>query len=417
MVIAARQDCYRPAELSRIDEAIARIGGQFAMPNDEEMAALDAAVDRVLARDINASMTSPPFARSAMDGFAYRFAGSETPSALECIGQTRAGAPFSDEVKPGNCVAIATGAMLPPGCDTVAIREQCHVTEGSVLVMGPVVQYQHVRRQGEDFQAGDGLLAAGMRLTPQHIGLLASAGCFAIPVRRRVKLGVFSVGDELHAGAGVPPGGQIYDANRPMLLALCRRTGAEVSDLGILPDRRGEISSALGRAASVLDVILCSAATSKGIDDNLRAAVQECGGNVIISGIAIKPGKPVSFAQIGNSLVIALPGNPTAALVTFLTMAAPLLRRLSGAAAHRAPVQMVRAGFTYLKTNRLREYLRVTLRDGGSGMAEACHCAKDGAAMLACLAQSDGLVWLSEESTGCTPGDLLPFSAFDSFLA
>ena len=407
MSAAVQPGCYPQAGLPSVEATLALLGRCIAAPATTERVALHQAVGRVLASPAHALVVSPAYDRSAMDGFAFRF---ETTGGmpLTCVGRARAGAPFAGAVETGECVAIATGAMLPAGCDTVVMREQCTITGDHVVISGPVAQGQNIRRQGEDFMAGTVLLPASTRLGPRHIGLLASAGCGGVDVYSRLRVAVLSIGDEL--------GAPVFDANRPLLLAYAAQLGADTHDLGILPDRRDEIAATLARVAAAHDVILCSAATSKGDEDHLRAAMGDCGGEILLAGVAIKPGKPVSFGRIGNCLLIGLPGNPAAALITFLAMGVPLLRQAAGELVRPAPPLLVRAGFAHRKKPGLREYLRVTLTPGADGVAVAPRCAKDGAAMLASLAESDGLVWLDEDATEIMPGALLPFCSFGGFL-
>ena len=411
MTGAVRRDCYpATAGLTLVEDALALVAARTAAVADCERVPLHKAAGRVLARDVRATAASPVHDRSAMDGFACRFGDAAT--SLRCIGRARAGAPFGGAVSMGECVAIATGAVLPKGSDTVVMREQCAVTGDRVVISGPIIQGQNIRRRGEDFDAGDVLLAAGTRLAPQHVGLLAAAGVVETDMRRRVRVAVLSIGDELSPGPAEREGPRIFDANRPMLLAFCERLGANATDLGIVPDRRHAIAAALQDATSTHDVIITSAATSSGDGDHLRAAIRACGGEILAAGVAIKPGKPVAFAKIGGCLHIALPGNPAAALITFLTMGAPLLRQRAGESVQSAPRQMVRATFSCRKKRGLREYLRVTLRQGADGIPEAQRCAKDGSAMLASLAESDGVVVFDEGTTEIAPGQLLAYQSF-----
>lgn len=415
MIVAECLGCYPETDLPYVDDTLVLVARQTAKVTGEELVPLHKATGRVLAQDVRAKVASPAYDRSAMDGFAYRF-GAEIGAPLHCVGRARAGMLFEGDVGAEDCISIATGGALPPGCDTVVMREQCAVTGDRVAISGPIIQGQHVRRLGEDFQVGDVLLTAGTRLAPQHLGLLASAGLFEAHVYRRIRTAVLSIGDELSTGTAQLQAPQIFDANRPMLLAFCERAGANVTDLGILPDRRERIVEVLRREAATHDVVICSASTSKGDEDHVRTAVGDCGGNILIAGVAIKPGKPVTFAKIGDCLLIALPGNPAAALVTFLTMGAAILRQVTGEIPHPTPPQLVRATFAYQKKQGLRDYLRVALYRGADGITQAQHCAKDGSGMLSSLAESEGFVWLTEDTAEIVPGDLLPFHSFEDFL-
>ncbi len=404
--------CLPATGLPRVEAALALVRERVAPLTGLERIALHQATGRVLAADAHASVASPACDRSAMDGFAYRFTDAGNAVALRCIGRASAGAPFNQPLTAGACIAIATGAMLPPGCDTVVIREQCDVAGDRVTISGPTIQGQNIRHRGEDFVAGAKLLCTGTRLAPRHIGLLASAGCGEAEVFRRLRIAVLSLGDELLPGNAA----HIPDANRPMLLAYAVQLGAEVSDLCILPDQRDLIASTLHQAAATHDVILCSAATSKGDEDHLHDALRDCGGEILLTGAAIKPGKPVSFSKIDDCLLIGLPGNPAAALVTFLTLAAPLLRQAVGEQYRSRPPQIVRAAFTHRKKPGMRDYLRVTLTPGADGIAQAQRCANNGAAMLASVAESDGLVWVGMKTpTGSRRDRCSPSTHLETF--
>lgn len=409
MTAATHRDCYPPAGLTRVDDALALVAARVAVVAGCELVPLHKATGGILANDIRAAASSPAYDRGAMDGFAFRFDAGSIGRTLHCVGRAYVVLPFKGTVTAGECVAIATGAMLPPGCDTVVIQEQCDVAGDHVVVFGPVPG-QHIRRRGEDFWAADILLPAGTRLAPQHLGLLTSAGLAEANVRRRVRVALLSIGNELSAGPAEPETAQIFDANRPMLLSFCDRIGAEVSDLVILPDLRDRIAAVLRTAAATHDVIICSAATSNGEEGHVRAAIRDCGGDILISGVAIRPGKPVSFSKIGDCLHIALLGNPTAALIAFLTIGVPLLRQVAGECRSPVPPQMVCADLPHRKRNWGARLSPGYAASGHDRIAQAHRCAKDGAAMLASLAQSHGLVWLDEDTIEIMASHLPPFA-------
>lgn len=389
--------------LPHVAEALALMLPHCQAPNLAEQVPLPVALGRVLAQDVHARATVPPCDRSAMDGYAYRHGGNDP---LHLIGAAPAGRPFAGAVRSGECVAIATGGALPEGCDTVALREHCTVTDAGVLVQAKCAG-ANVRRRGEDFQNGDCLAAAGTCLTARHIALLAAAGRKDVAVRRELRTAILSIGDELLAT------GQdaICDANRPMLASLCMARGHDVSDLGILPDSRRRLGEALRHAARDHDVVLLSAGTSAGEGDHVHGALLDCGGQLLVSGVAIRPGKPVSFGRIGRALVIALPGNPAAAHVTFLVLGLPLLRHLEGKPASD-PWQNIRVGFSYRKKPGLREYLRVRLARQRDGALLAEPCRDNGPAMLTSLAQADGLLTLAEDATGFEACAEVPYASF-----
>lgn len=389
--------------LPTVAEALALVAPLLAPVTQSEEIPLDRAAGRILARDVIAPATMPPWPRAAMDGFAFR-SGSGAP--LKLVGTVAAGSAFSGSVQLGECVAISTGARVPEGCDTVAMREHCSQEQDKVWLGALLKRGAHVRAAGEDYHEGAVLLTAGKRLDARAIALLASAGIAHVAVHRRLRVAIFSVGDELKTGS-------IRDSNRALLTALL--AGAEMSDLGILADRRGDIQVALARAAASHDVILSTAGTSMGEEDHVRAAILGAGGRILVSGVAIKPGKPVTIARIGTALHIALPGNPVAAFATFLALGAPLLRRLSGSREKITALHAVRANFTHRKKKGVREYLRIRLEDGDGALPDA-KPAGSGSAQLFSLAHCDGLLCLDETVSEVAEGDTLPCYAFSGHL-
>jgi molybdopterin molybdotransferase len=386
-----------PDVLSMLEEGFSPVSGTETVP-------LIQAFGRVLAQDAKAALTVPASDCSAMDGYAFSFEGQ---GSLRQVGAVMAGAPLDREIWPDECVAIATGGVVPAGCDTVALREHCADAGGYITVRAKGFG-ANVRHRGEDFCFGDTLVRAGARLHARHIGLLAAAGIDELSVRRRPNLALVSLGDELLREG---PGG-VRDANRPMLNALCASMEFSVTDLGTLPDRRCLLVETLAQSASRCDAIILSAGTSAGDEDHVRGAILDCGGELLVSGVAIRPGKPISFGRIGRMRVVALPGNPAAAYVTFLVLARPLLQRLAGRTPASITWQSVTAGFQHRKKVGLREYLRVRLANGPKGSLTAEPCRDNGPATLSSLAAADGLVLLDEGCGGFVPGDEISFAPF-----
>ena len=391
--------------LPTVAEALALVTPLLSAVTQSEQIPVGRAAGRILARDVIAPTTMPPWPRAAMDGFAFR-SGSGAP--LKLVGTATAGKIFSGSVQLGECVAISTGARVPEGCDTVAMREHCSRQNDKVWLGALLKRGTHVRVRGEDYSEGTVLLTAGTRLDARAIALLTSAGVTHVAVHRPLRAAIFSVGDELRTGA-------VRDSNRTMLTALL--AGAEISDLGILADRREDIQAALSRAAASHDVILSTAGTSMGEEDHVRAAILGAGGRILVSGVAIKPGKPVTIARIGTALHIALPGNPVAAFAAFLALGAPLLRRLSGSREKTAPLHAVQVIFTYAKKKGVREYLRIRLEEGDGALPHATP-AGSGSAQLFSLAHCDGLLCLDEAVSEVAEGDILPCHVFsDHFIS
>lgn len=398
-----------------IAERVAPLGGPGAEP---ESLPLAAAHGRVLARDLVAAIPLPPFRNAAVDGYAFRHADlaeAAEQTALALAGRLAAGQDAAGAALPaGAAIRIFTGAPMPEGADTVLMQEDARIEEGgrAVLVPRGLRPGANARPAGEDVAQGAVALAAGRRLRAPEIGLAAALGCAALPVRPLLRVGVFSTGDEL-ATPGSPLGpAQTYDSNRFTLLALLAGLPVAARDLGILPDSADATAAALAEAAGAHDLLLTSGGVSTGEEDHVRAAI-ESGGRLVFWRLAVKPGRPAAMGVVRGVPVIGLPGNPVAAVVTFLHLARPLLLRLAGAAAETLPRFPARAAFAYRKKAGRREYVRVRLEHGGA-LPAAQKFAREGAGLLSSLTGSDAFAELPEAVTEVAPGDMvqvLPFGA------
>lgn len=388
----------------RVSDALALIRARLSVVAEAETAPVGEALGRFLAADVAAPLALPPFDNSAVDGYAFRFADlGDQP--LPVAARVPAGSAVP-EFPPGSAARIFTGAPLPPGADTVAMQEDVRLDGDRVSIPAGIAQGANRRRAGEDVSRGSIALHAGRLIGPRDLALASALGLREMPVRRRLRVGVFSTGDEVIAsGHDLSPAG-IHDANGPMLAALLARWGALPHRLGILRDDPSALTTKLAEAAAGFDLIVTSGGVSVGEEDHVRTAVSEAGA-LALWRLAIKPGRPLAFGDVGGTPFLGLPGNPGAAYVTALAILLPVLRHLSGAGAE-PPLPVVRSGFAMTKRPGRREYLRVCLRLGENGLSEVVP-APGGA--LSGLAASDGLAELDEEIEAVQPGDLLPFRA------
>jgi molybdopterin molybdotransferase len=270
-------------------------------------------------------------------------------------------------------------------------------------------------------RAGSVALPAGRRLAVQHIALAAALGLTSLKVRRRVRIALFSTGDEIVEPGTKLPGAALYDSNRYLLSGLIARFGAEVTDLGILGDDPNELTQALKSAAASHDLVLTSGGVSTGEADYVRTTIESIG-RIVFWRVAIKPGRPVAMGVIHGSkpgdgaAFVGLPGNPVAVFVTFVRVVRPLLLRLSGALHEPLIAMPVRAAFSYKKRKDRREYVRVALRTAADGMIEAVKHAQDGAGVITSLTETDGLAELGEDITNIEPGSMIGFLSYSSLV-
>jgi molybdopterin molybdotransferase len=288
--------------------------------------------------------------------------------------------------------------------------------EGDKVVLPPGLKPgANVRPVGEDIALGHAALQARKRLRPQDVALAAAFGLTRLDVIRRIRVAVFSTGDELVSPGEHRAAPQLFDSNRFMLMAMLRRLGCEVSDLGILRDEPASLARALKDVAGGHDLILTTGGVSTGEEDHVKAGVESVG-RLVLWRMAIKPGRPVAMGIIGGAPFIGLPGNPVASFVTFVHVVRPTILALSGGAPEPLVPMPVRAGFTYKKKLGRREYVRVNLRQAGDGMLEAIKFPREGAGLLSSLVDTDGLVELGEQITLVEPGQSVGFLSYASLI-
>ena len=412
-------DCFAfGGPMMSVDEAVGIIAGRVTAVHEIETVSLGQADGRILARDIAASLPLPPFTNSAVDGYAVRSGDlpGKGEAAFPVTGRIQAGASAGEAIGPGHAMRIFTGAPMPDGADTVFMQEDVRIDEaGRVVLPAGLKSGANVRPAGEDIPVGASALAAGQRLRPQEIALAAALGLTQVDVRRRIRVAVFSTGNELVSPGAPRAAAQLFDSNRFMLMAMLARLGCEVSDLGILKDDRASLARGLKKVAGTHDLILTTGGVSTGEEDHVKAAVESVG-TLVLWRMAIKPGRPVAMGMIGGTPLIGLPGNPVASFVTFVHVVRPTVLALAGAT-HQPFVPMpVRAAFTYKKKIGRREYVRVTLRKAADGALEVTKFPREGAGLLSSLVDTDGLVELAEEITQVRHGQIVGFLSYASLM-
>jgi molybdopterin molybdotransferase len=411
--LSADADVFGP--MLTVEQAAALAAERIVPVAGEQTVPLAAADGRVLAQDVVAPVDLPPFANSAVDGYAVRFAdlADAGGTRLPLSGRVPAGADAAGIAADRCAVRVFTGAPLPPQADTVFMQEDVALEDGAVRLPAGLKRGANARPAGEDLPRGGVALAAGRRLRPQDLALLAALGLTEVSVRRRVRVAIFSTGDELNEPGSALPAAGIYDANRSLLAALLARAGAEILDLGILRDEPESLAARLGAAAEQSDLILTSGGVSTGEEDHVKAAVERVG-ELAFWRVAIKPGRPVAMGLVGGKPFIGLPGNPVAVFVTFAFVARTVIALLAGTQPQAPRGLPVRLGFPYRKKAGRREYVRVALERGEDGIAVARKHPRDGAGVLTSLTQTDGLVELADELTTVEAGAIAPFYGYEA---
>jgi len=412
-------DCFAfGGPMMSVDEAVAIISSRVTAVRDIETVPVADADGRILASSISAPLPLPPFTNSAVDGYAVR--GDDVPhgeeTAFPVTGRVQAGASAGGVIKPGHAVRIFTGAPMPDGADTVFMQEDVRLdADGKVVLPAGLRPGANVRPAGEDIPVGISALAAGLRMRPQDVALAAAFGLAEVGVRRRIRVAVFSTGNELVSPGSPRAAAQLFDSNRFMLMAMLRRLGCEVSDLGIVSDDRDLLAGGLKKVAGTHDLILTTGGVSTGEEDHVKASV-ESAGKLVLWRMAIKPGRPVAMGIIDGTPFIGLPGNPVASFVTFVHVVRPAVLALAGAAQQQLIPMPVRAAFSYKKKIGRREYVRVNLRKREDGALEAVKFPREGAGLLSSLVDTDGLVELGEAIVKVEPGDGVGFLSYAALL-
>lgn len=409
-----RNDCFTPAGgLMALDDALALLAARIKPVAAIETVRLAGALNRTLAETIMAERDVPPHDNAAVDGFAVAFddVATQGETRLPVTGCVAAGHPLDRPARRGEALRIFTGAPLPEGLDTVVMQEDCRLDGDAVMFGAKLRRGSNRRHRGEDVRAGDVILEAGIRLRPQEIGLAASVGRATIKVRAPLRAAVFSTGDEVRDPGTEAPAGCIYDANRYVIGSLLQDLGCRVTDLGILPDRLKAIRDALSQAAVEHDLIVTSGGVSLGDEDHVRAAIEALG-RLHLWRLAIKPGRPIALGQVGEAVFVGLPGNPVAAMVTFLRIARPVILGLAGRRDTAPHLYKVRSAFDYAKKADRREWLRAHLLTDAGGEPRAVKYAADGSGILSSMVAADGLVELPDALETVNEGDWVDFLPF-----
>ncbi len=412
--------CASPASENRAlsaAEARDRMVAEVTPIAGREFLPVRSALGRILAADIVAPHDVPAHDNSAMDGYAVRF--DTLPAAgearLAVVGTAFAGNAFSGIVGKGQAVRIMTGAVLPAGADTVVVQEVARSEGNEVIVPPGQRKGQNTRRAGEDLARGAVALAAGKRVGPAELGLIASLGVAEVEVRRRLRVAFFSTGDEL-ASLGKPLApGEIYDSNRYTLHGLLTHLGADIIDMGVVADQPQALEAALSEASQVADAIITTGGVSVGEADFVREILGQLG-EVKFWKLNIKPGRPMAFGKVGKAWLFGLPGNPVAVMVSYTQFALDALLRLSGLdPLPQRPLLTVAAANAIRKQPGRREYLRGTVV-AVDGRWQVKTAGNQGSGVLRSMSEANCFVVLPEACAGVQPGDQVAVELFEGLF-
>jgi molybdopterin molybdotransferase len=381
------------AALLSVADALALVLDK-AKPLPAEQAPLVDADGRVLAADLAALRTQPPEDLSAMDGFAVRAADvANAPVTLRLIGEVAAGHPFPGTIGPGEAARIFTGGVVPPGADAIVIQENTSRDGDRVRVQKASSAGRHIRRAGLDFKQGQVLLPARHKLSDRDLMLAAAMNHPTVPVHRRPRIAILGTGDELKPPGSTPGPGEIIYSNGFALMTLARHEGAEVIDLGIVPDRIEETIAAVRRAReSSADILLTTGGASVGDYDLVQRGLASEGLDLSFWRVALRPGRPLMHGHLGAMHVLGLPGNPVSAYVCGFLFLAPLIRRLAGRRDVEPIPESALLGRDLPENDERADYLRATLAPSGNALPIATPVPVQDSSMMAALAKADCLV-------------------------
>ncbi|MBO6891307.1 MAG: molybdopterin molybdotransferase MoeA [Roseibium sp.] len=414
-------DCFlHDKDRLRHHEALTILEERVSRLANQETVRLEDALERLLAETITAPRNIPLADNSAVDGYAFRHADFDDAGGFFPLQQRIAAGHTSDlELAPWAAARIFTGAVMPPGADTVAMQEDCetHQQDGKDFVIIPqgLKKGANCRRAGEDVAEGATILGEGQRLRPQDLAAIASTGQAEISVFRKLKVALVSTGDELRRPGDLITVGDVYDSNHFLLRGLCATLPLEITDLGIIRDDAVLVERTLKETAQTFDVVLTTGGASRGEEDHMLTALDRLG-NRHMWQLAIKPGRPMMFGQIGACTFLGLPGNPVAAMVCFLNYVRPVLNVLAGGDFLQPQSFLIPAAFDVPKKKPdRREFYRGFLQTDDEGRTLANKFMRDGSGLITGLREADGLIEIPEEVTEIRRGDLVRFLPFSGF--
>lgn len=410
--------CDAP-ELMALDEARQRILDLIPIVQEVNQLALQDCLGRISAQDIYSPINVPGYDNSAMDGYAFKLQDLMDSGQLKLVGKSFAGKPFSGSLNQGECIRIMTGAAIPQGADTVVMQEnaviikqeeQTYVSFSNQAKIGNAI-----RLAGEDIKKDSRVISKGKRICASDIGLLASLGCAQLRVYRQLRVAMFSTGDELMRPGDKYEAHRIYDSNRPAILAMLQKMNVDVIDLGVVEDNKEQLRALLLRADLEADCVITSGGVSVGEADFTKEILAELG-QIDFWKIAIKPGKPLAFGRLPNSVFFGLPGNPVSAFVTFHQIAAESLRRMSGETVSSDLILSAIALSPLKKSPGRTDYQRGKCFVDGCGQLVVESTGAQGSGVFSSFSESNCYIILERQRGSVSAGETVKIQLFDSLL-
>lgn len=404
------------SSLISLQEALDKLLAAPAAITGTETVALTDAAGRITAAPVISPINVPPFDNSAMDGYGLRLADWDGKTALPVAGRALAGVPFKGELPAGYCVRIMTGAPVPTGVDTVVMQEETVVSDEGITFTADIIRGQNIRLTGEDITQGSEVFPAGTKLAAAQLPMIASLGLAEVTVMHKLKVAVFSTGDELQA-VGQPLGeGQIYDTNRFAVSLMLEKLGCDVIDLGVIPDDPSVLRGIFEKADALADLVISSGGVSVGEADYTKQILDEIG-KINFWKLAIKPGKPFAFGKLDNAWFCGLPGNPVSTTVTFYELVQPLIARLSGFSQWQPPMRIKAIAATPLKKSAGRlDFQRGIAQVNEQGQLEVKTTGDQGSHIFSSFSLANCFIVLERERGAVKAGEIVDIEFFNHLM-
>ncbi|RKZ95770.1 MAG: molybdopterin molybdenumtransferase MoeA [Gammaproteobacteria bacterium] len=408
-------DAHEPNSLN-VQDAQQHISKLISPVTAWKQCPLRDALGHILHQTIISPIHVPPHNNSAMDGYAIHGSDINGESfTVKQIGTAFAGQPFNGGIKPGECIRIMTGAVMPTDCDTVIMQEHVATDDSAITIHGKHQTGQNVRYAGEDLKTGEAVLPEGHKITPADLGLIASLGMGEITVKRKLRVAFFSTGDELRSIGETLEEGQIYDSNRYTLYGMLKRLDVEILDMGVVPDQKQALRDVLQLASEQADVVLTSGGVSVGDADYVKEILAEIG-QVDFWKIAMKPGRPLAFGKINDTLFFGLPGNPVSVMVTFYQFVSPAIQQLSGQSYQARQLMQVPCVSTIRKRPGRFEFQRGILSENKQGQLQVTITGKQGSGILRSMSVANCFILLKEDCDGIQPNTVVTVQPFSGLI-